>query len=144
MGFGIKDAAASANPIFPAGEFRFLIDDCEHKDSKSGNGMDAVFKLKVLDGPHINRTKTFYFATERTTNDEKSVAAVENGHQGISRISLACGINVPEAHLLKGKIFCGTITHKAGWANLTDAKKDTGPTQQASPAAPAGEARNPF
>ena len=145
MSFGIKDAAASANPIFPAGEFRFLIEDCEHKDSRNGNGKDGVFKLKVLEGPHMNRTKTFYFATSRNTTDEKSVGAVEAGKAGISRISLACGINVPEAHLLKGKNFIGTILHKGGYANVGDCKKDTGPSpKQEAPSEPAGEIRNPF
>lgn len=139
MSFGISDAAASANPIFPAGEFRFHIEDCEHKDSKNGNGKDAVFKLKVLEGPHINRTKTFYFATSRNTNDEKSVSAVEAGKAGISRISLACGINVPEAHILKGKNFIGTIVHKGGYANLGECKKDTGPSPQSAAAATSSE-----
>lgn len=146
MSFGIKSAAASANPIFPAGEFRFLIEDCEHKDSRNGNGMDGVFKLKVLEGPHMNRTKTFYFATSRNTTDEKSVGAVEAGLAGISRISLACGINVPEAHLLKGKNFIGTILHKGGYANVGECRKDTGPTQQAAAATTneTGEIRNPL
>ena len=143
-GFGIKNAAESANPLFPAGEFRFHIEECELKDSAKG-GKDGVFKLKVLEGPHINKTKTFYFAASRTSNDEKAVAAVTAGHANISRISLACGINVPEPHLLKGKNFIGTIVHKDGWANLTECKKDTGPSATAQTATESsGEIKNPF
>jgi hypothetical protein len=143
-GFGIKSAAESANPLFPAGEFRFLIEECELKESPKG-GKDGVFKLKVLEGPHINKTKTFNFAASRTSNDEKAVAAVTAGHANISRISLACGINVPEPHLLKGKNFIGTIEHKNGWANLTECKKDTGPSAVSQTATePTGEIKNPF
>ena len=143
-GFGITNAAEAANPLFPAGEFRFLIEDCEVRESKKQNGKDGVFKLKVLEGPHINKTKTFYFAVSRTANDEKSVAAVQAGHQNISRISLACGINVPEPHLLKGKNFVGTIVHKDGWANLGECKKDTGPSVQTAATEVSGDIKAPW
>ncbi len=139
-GFGIANAAESANPLFPAGEFRFYIEECEIKDSNKG-GKDGVFKLKVLEGQHMNKTKMFYFAVSRDSSDEKAVAAVASGKANIARISLACGINVPEPHLLKGKSFIGTIVHKNGWANLEECKKDTGPTAKKNTD---GQLQNPF
>jgi len=123
-GFGITEASKDANPIFPEGTFRFHIAKCESNESEKGK--EGIFDLKVLDGPHMNKTKRFYFAFERHATDDKSVQAVAAGKAAISRISLACGIEQPDSETLTGKNFIGVIVHKGGWANLGECKKDTG------------------
>lgn len=107
------EPATGFDPL-PEGSYLVMVQKCEEKPTKKGDGMQMVIKLRVLDGKYAKRT-----LFSRINLQNPSAKCVEIGRAELSAFCRATGVMTPK----KAFEFCNrTCRVKVAVAERGDGK----------------------